>query len=723
MIKPSERLAHAPSDLGLGFERVVSEHFSRTGSISGAAPGGSGFMRTDSVASGVGAGNPLAALRVTFMSVRSYGNTEKSSGSLGEDANGFVGGAYRSQWSSSDKGLGGAGSFRRSFRNTWSSVGLPSKVEEAAGSCYRSGSIDDHWYIKERLGEGAFSEVRLGEGRHGEGFVAVKIVSKGAPDLFCPSGFCREVISCQLVGEHPNVVKCNEIFEDDRFIYIVMELLTGGQMLPRVADAHYYPRYCENDVVTLVRCLTRALAHLHKLGIAHRDVKPENVLYASDTLDPTVKLTDFGIAHTGCETNPAHDMVGTPLYVAPEVLLRKPYGCAADMWSLGVIVHILLTGYPPFDDDDLVQLIKKVKNRPLRMLGEEWVVISEEASDFVQKLLTRDVSKRLSAEQALAHAWLATPRPPPFPAPPMPSKPLNPPARVQVPPTAQSRQDGTIPLMVAQINLQSFVVRKEWKRMVEREPSERNLKLSMLVSLSEKDLGVTDHPCPNGSIGASALANASAVQKQKDNPPESDAISIKQQGAGVSVSSARPPKPGTPSAKREKGSAVRQSTDLEHQQEQERLRQQRLLLQAELSKKKKKKLQAKKAEDSSDRTMSISTDTLSTHSASSNRDGQSDALLSTSKFSDDSMTLYEAFQSRRDADAEEDVEKIQKQRAEVEQAQKPRGTLMGRRSRQSNSSKQAVKSEKPKPVKARGGRGRRKQKQNAPNPGTRLVNR
>lgn len=656
------------------------------------------------------------------MSIKSYGNTEKSSGSLGEDANGFVGGAYRSQWSSSDRGLGGAGSFPRSFRNNWSSVGLPSKVEETAGSYYRSGSIDDHWNIRERLGEGAFSEVRLGEGKRGEGLVAIKIVCKGAPDLFCVAGACREVVSCQMAGDHPNIVKCKQIFEDDRFIYIVMELLMGGQMLPRVADSHYYPRYCENDVVTLVRCLTRALTHLHRRGVAHRDVKPENILYASDTLDPTVKLTDFGIAHTDCETQPAHDMVGTPLYVAPEVLMRMPYGCAADMWSLGVIVHILLTGYPPFDDDDLVQLIKKVKDRPLRMIGEEWVVISEDARDFVEKLLTRDVSRRLTAEQAMAHPWLATPRPPPFPAPPMPSRPLNPPARVQVPPTRKSRQDGTIPLMVAQINLQSFVVRKEWKRMVESEPSERNLKLSMLVSLSEKDLGGNDKATQKDGRGVSDGANAIAKPKDQSVPEQAAASSEKQ--SGVSVSSARPPKPGVPPVKRERGIATRQLTDLEHQQEQERLRQQRLLLQAELSKK--KKLQAKKAEDSSDKTMSTSTETLSTSSAPSNNDVQSDQLLSTSKFSDDSMLFSEAFESRRDADAGEDVDKIQKQRAEIEQAQKPRGVLIGRRARQSNNMKQVTKAEKPKAVKTRVSRGRKKQRQKQDAiflPGAKLANR
>lgn len=683
-----EALSTNASELGLGFERVVSEHFARAGSTGG------GLIRNDSAVSAVASGNPVAALRLTFMSMKSYGNTEKSSGSLGEEVNGFLGGPYRSQWSSSDRGLGGAGGV--SFRNGWGS-GIPSTVEESAGELYRPGSIDRSYIIGEILGAGAFSEVRLGEGRNGEGFVAIKIVSKGAPDLFCGKGMCREVVSGGLVGDHPNVVRYKQVFEDDRFIYLVMELLTGGQMLPRVADSYYYPRYCENDVVTLVRGLTRALAHLHKLGIAHRDVKPENVMYLSKTLDPTVKLTDFGISHMGCKESPAQDMVGTPLYVAPEVLLRQPYGCAADIWSLGVIVHILLTGYPPFDDDDLVHLINKVKHKPLRMLGEEWIVISEDAKDFVKRLLTRDVEKRLTAEEALAHPWLSTPRPPPFPAPPMPAKALNPPARVKIPPTKESRQDGTIPLMVAQVNLQSFVVRKEWKRMVESEQSDRNLKLSMLVSLSEKGLNSTGDGESEDQVSRNEKAPASRNEIRRDRRGHEN-----EEGEGSGEA---------PGQRRDKG-APKHLGDLEHKQEQERLRQQRLQLQAELLKK--KKLAARtKAEEVGERMISMSTESLSSRSGSSNREaGTSDGMLATSNFTDDSLLLHEAFQSRREADAEADVEKIQQQRQEQEHGQKHRGTIIGRRGRQSSSSstKHSGKSEKG----IRNGKGRvrtRKKKQ------------
>lgn len=497
-------------------------------------------------------GNALAALPLTFKSILSYGNTEKSSGSLFEDANPFVGGVHR-QAIGADVSNSGS-SFRRSF--VWNAVPYPfaSTVADAAGSLYRSNCVDELWNLADSpMGAGACSEVRLGKRKQGAQQAAIKIVCKGAPDLFSSSGECREVVAFNIAGKHPNVVTCHEIYEDDRFIYLVLELLDGGQLLHRVAEKQFYPHYCENDVVNLIRGITRGLAHLHELGIAHRDIKPENVLYASKTLDPTIKLTDFGIAHTQCLTNEARDMVGTPLYVAPEVLLRRPYGCQADMWSLGVIVHILLTGYPPFDHDDLVQLVNMVKYEPLCLDGDEWVIVSDAARDFVCRLLTREVSKRLTAEKALAHAWLASPRPPPFPAPPTLLKVEG---NGNADDDARS-QDGTVPLLVAQANLHSFVMRREWKRIVHRKTSENNLKLSVLVSLSEKDLKISEsfasrEECDSSQCIASVRATHSATpttrEDKKTEPLAEVGMGAQTTSAGSAAEAGAPRKSASMSA-------------------------------------------------------------------------------------------------------------------------------------------------------------------------------
>ena len=679
------------------------------------------MQRSDSAQS-----NTLHALRVTFKSIQSYGDTEKSSNSIG-DANGLLGGVYRGT------------PVRNIARSAWSAavLALPSKVEQAAGELYRQGSVDDNYVLKDRLGAGACSEVRLAERRDDASRVAVKIVSKNASDLFCPlNGDCREVVAFRTLGTSDHIVKCHEIYEDDRFIYIVMELLTGGPILPRVADAaYYYPRYCENDVVTLVRALVRALLRLHSLGIAHRDVKPDNVLYVSDNKDPTVKLTDFGISHPHSDEQQANDMVGTLLYVAPEVLLRQPYGCAADMWSLGVIVHILLTGYPPFDDDNLLQLVQKVKTDTARFGSREWRVVSPSARDFVSKLLQRDVEKRLSAKQALAHPWITAPRPPPFPAPPMPRK-----VQQQFVANPPPRQEGTAPLDTAQVNLQEFVRRKEFKRR-ESVHSDCNLKLSMLVSLSEKSLKISesanmldappemdvgntvqdarmDKPVDVSVLAANREEPLSAItsDQRSKSPKKKKKKKKREKNSRVSeTSGASSGRPGRTSHPEETSTMSREDTELDNQQdhqlEQERLKQRRLRMQAEL---RKKRFRGRKSEETSGETASVHSETLSSRSSSSQHDEQDrdPLMLTNSGFSDDndSMQLHTAFQSRRDADAEDDMDTIQKQRGEVENVHK-RGALLGRRSRQSSNTKQNVKAEKTKASRGKGVRVLRRQKQ------------
>lgn len=750
---PSERLdrlsAH-PSDISQGFERVVSEHFGRVASV------------TDSAASVAHPPtNPAPAaggLRVTLISVPSYGNTEN--GSFCDDANpnpnAFVGGMYTRMLPPdavlSSQTSQTSGSFRRALPlplpYNWSSPGLPpvSKVADAAGPLYRSVPFDVHWVINERLGAGACSEVRLAVARDKGDMrrVGVKIVSKsvsGAPDLFTPEGECREVVAFKIAGHHPNVVACTDVYEDERFIYLVLELLSGGQMLPRIASKHFYPSYNENDVITLVRGLTHALSHLHQLGIAHRDVKPENVLFASDSLDPVVKLTDFGISYNSCLTSDAHDMVGTPLYVAPEVLLRRPYGCLADMWSLGVVVHILLTGAPPFDDDNLVQLVNLVKQAPVKFDSDIWSYVSDSARDFVSQLLTRDLSKRLTAAQALAHPWLATPRPPTFPAPPpspraqqsSPRSPASPKQRVE------TASPGS--LLLAQANINKFVMRKEGKRVVDSVMSE-NLKLSMLVSLSEKDLGVSES-FETHMKGDSTLHVFSASPSSTSSSSSSSSSSILPESTRVTATGA-PSSPSAmgdkdgvmtktsglrkkikrkkkrvtddgditrsgrertvdPSRQRAKSAAPpqrptrisREDTDLSHQIEQERLRQQRLQTLAELQRKKceAQKMDAngekgRRSEALSEPTVSVATDTMSSRSSCSQVEEGNDLPMSYSTFVEDSIHLSESLleRERRDADAQADVDTI-RQRGKT--GTKSQGAKNGRRAKQANQTKQS----------------------------------
>eukprot|EP00172_Hildenbrandia_rubra_P000334 Plantae.Rhodophyta-Hildenbrandia_rubra.ctg11575.p1 GENE.Plantae.Rhodophyta-Hildenbrandia_rubra.ctg11575~~Plantae.Rhodophyta-Hildenbrandia_rubra.ctg11575.p1 ORF type:complete len:464 (+),score=116.08 Plantae.Rhodophyta-Hildenbrandia_rubra.ctg11575:123-1394(+) len=201
-----------------------------------------------------------------------------------------------------------------------------------------------------------------------------------------------------------------EVSEDANTVYIVIEHLGGGHLFNRIAYPEFYPKYNERDVAFFIRQLAMGLRDSHAANIIHRDVKPENVLFSKeyDVRDlgrcSQIVLMDYGISHIGVD--PATEVLGTPLYMAPEVLLRKKYSTMADMWSLGVMAHLMLVGSAPFDEDNPEDLIHMIKFDEVNMCGEEWHLISDAARDFVARLLVKDPADRMSASDALRHAWL-----------------------------------------------------------------------------------------------------------------------------------------------------------------------------------------------------------------------------------------------------------------------------------------------------------------------------
>lgn len=325
-----------------------------------------------------------------------------------------------------------------------------SSIEIAGGDLYNSAPIAERWNITHKIGEGGYSVVRFatrnpllsGAPTTPDKIVsAIKVISKNSLDLYNDRMVSREVFSFRLLemaGGHANIVELYEVSEDDDNVYLVMEFLEGGELFARISERG---QYTERDAANLVVSMLASLAFCHRLNLTHRDVKPENFVFASPDSDGVdVKLTDFGIAHYSedpsalCKT-----LCGTPLYVAPEVLLRQPYGPEADLWSLGVIVYIMLVGYPPFDDNDLVQLVKKIKYRPVKFDGPEWMLISEEGKQFLSNLLDKDASNRMTAQQALEHEWLKN----------------------------NCQAATTNILNDAQTNIKSFVSRKRWKAAIQ----------------------------------------------------------------------------------------------------------------------------------------------------------------------------------------------------------------------------------------------------------------
>ncbi|CAE7334779.1 CPK2 [Symbiodinium sp. CCMP2456] len=204
--------------------------------------------------------------------------------------------------------------------------------------------------------------------------------------------------------DHPNILKLIDVFEDQRFIYLVMELCSGGELLDRIITLGHLT---EALASSLMGQILRAIRYVHAQGVAHRDVKLDNFLIAevaTQLEDSTVKLGDFGLAkYTG---QGLKTPVGAVSYAAPEVL-SGDYSAACDMWSCGVILYILLSGQQPFYGSTPREVRKQVKLGKFAMDGSIWRGITADAKDLIQNLLVRDPAQRITAAQALKHIWIA----------------------------------------------------------------------------------------------------------------------------------------------------------------------------------------------------------------------------------------------------------------------------------------------------------------------------
>ncbi|GAA0186443.1 non-receptor serine/threonine protein kinase [Lithospermum erythrorhizon] len=214
----------------------------------------------------------------------------------------------------------------------------------------------------------------------------------------------REVKIMKALAGHENVVQFYNAFEDDSYVYIVMELCEGGELLDRIL-AKKDGRYTEKDAAIVVRQMLKVAAECHLHGLVHRDMKPENFLLKSTKVDSPLKATDFGLSDFIRPGRKFKDIVGSAYYVAPEVLRRRS-GPESDVWSIGVITYILLCGRRPFWDKTEDGIFKEViRNKP-DFRRKPWPTISTSAKDFVKKLLVNDPHARLTAAQALSHPWV-----------------------------------------------------------------------------------------------------------------------------------------------------------------------------------------------------------------------------------------------------------------------------------------------------------------------------
>eukprot|EP01056_Protomagalhaensia_sp_Gyna25_P000727 Protomagalhaensia_sp_Gyna_25__726@NODE_1343_length_1924_cov_27_212202_g1075_i0_p1_GENE_NODE_1343_length_1924_cov_27_212202_g1075_i0NODE_1343_length_1924_cov_27_212202_g1075_i0_p1_ORF_typecomplete_len587_score113_89Pkinase/PF00069_25/3_9e70Pkinase_Tyr/PF07714_17/1_1e41EFhand_7/PF13499_6/3_3e09EFhand_7/PF13499_6/5_8e07Kinaselike/PF14531_6/1_2e13EFhand_6/PF13405_6/0_0043EFhand_6/PF13405_6/6_2e02EFhand_6/PF13405_6/3_1e05EFhand_6/PF13405_6/1e02EFhand_11/PF08976_11/2_9e05EFhand_11/PF08976_11/0_011EFha len=209
-------------------------------------------------------------------------------------------------------------------------------------------------------------------------------------------------VDIYLKLDHPNIAKLVEVYEDEKRIFLVMELCTGRELYDRLAAKK---RYREADTVRLTQQMLEAINYCHKHRICHRDLKLENWVYASEAEDAPLKLIDFGFSRIFNPVIPMTAMHGTVYYVSPEVM-DGCYREKCDIWSIGVIVYMLLSGTPPFNGSVDYQILVKIRNANYNFDGAVWSTISEAAKDFIRSLLVRDPNERPSAEEALKHKWL-----------------------------------------------------------------------------------------------------------------------------------------------------------------------------------------------------------------------------------------------------------------------------------------------------------------------------
>ncbi|EQC29453.1 CAMK/CDPK protein kinase [Saprolegnia diclina VS20] len=254
---------------------------------------------------------------------------------------------------------------------------------------------------KKELGHGHYGTVRVGTHKVTGARVAIKTIPK--VKVSRPETLKREIEILRSVS-HPNIIKLFDVFEDARHLHLVTELCTGGELFDRIISRGHYT---EADAAKLVRKILDAVKHCHDRDICHRDLKPENFLFETKEESAELKVIDFGLSRMDAAGSDAYmtTRVGTPYYIAPEVLGRH-YDKSCDLWSIGVIMYILLCGYPPFYGDSDPEIFASVRSGKYSYDTPEWAGVSKEAKDLIDHLLLLNASKRLTAEQALQHPWL-----------------------------------------------------------------------------------------------------------------------------------------------------------------------------------------------------------------------------------------------------------------------------------------------------------------------------
>ncbi|TEA24989.1 hypothetical protein DBR06_SOUSAS6510019 [Sousa chinensis] len=260
----------------------------------------------------------------------------------------------------------------------------------------------DGYEVKEDIGVGAYSVCKRCVHMATDAEYAVKIIDKSKRD---PS---EEIEILLRYGQHPNIITLKDVYDDGKFVYLVMELMRGGELLDRILRQRYFSEREASDVLCTI---TKTMDYLHSQGVVHRDLKPSNILYMDESGNPeSIRICDFGFAK---QLRAENGLLMTPCYtanfVAPEVLKRQGYDAACDIWSLGILLYTMLAGFTPFangPDDTPEDILARIGSGKYALSGGNWDSISDAAKDVVSKMLHVDPQQRLTAVQVLRHPWI-----------------------------------------------------------------------------------------------------------------------------------------------------------------------------------------------------------------------------------------------------------------------------------------------------------------------------
>ncbi|XP_065256589.1 ribosomal protein S6 kinase alpha-2 isoform X2 [Emys orbicularis] len=260
----------------------------------------------------------------------------------------------------------------------------------------------DGYEIKEDIGVGSYSVCKRCVHKVTEAEFAVKIIDKSKRD---PS---EEIEILLRYGQHPNIITLKDVYDDGKYVYLVMELMRGGELLDRILRQKCFS---EREASAVLCTITKTVDYLHSQGVVHRDLKPSNILYMDESGNPdSIRICDFGFAK---QLRAENGLLMTPCYtanfVAPEVLKRQGYDAACDIWSLGILLYTMLAGFTPFangPDDTPEEILARIGSGKYALAGGNWDSVSDAAKDIVSKMLHVDPHQRLTAVQVLRHPWI-----------------------------------------------------------------------------------------------------------------------------------------------------------------------------------------------------------------------------------------------------------------------------------------------------------------------------